>query len=183
MNLKRIGRLICVIFCIVIIIVFVGEKYDISNTYTVIENENYNYKVIIRQYNGKIILSEEYYHLWPIVQEVGKDILTLTLGNGDCWLTRFINVKDGNVSEQFENILTYSSDKVVYPKYEDGVMKIIVQDIFDKERCYYEVLRDYAPDAVGKYMVIDATFLDETTLHLQYYSGEDWEEVSEVIHL
>ena len=45
------------------------------------------------------------------------------------------------------------------------------------------MLRDYAPDAVGKYMVIDATFLDEATLHLQYYSGEDWKEVNEIIHL
>lgn len=62
-------------------------------------------------------------------------------------------------------------------------MKIIVQDIFDKERYYYEVIRDYAPDVVGTYMVIDAVFLDEATLHLQYYSGEDWEAVSEVIHL
>lgn len=62
-------------------------------------------------------------------------------------------------------------------------MKIIVQDIFDKERYYYEVIRDYAPDAVGTYMVIEVVFLDEATLHLQYYSGEDWEEVSEVINL
>lgn len=183
MNFKRIGTLICVILCIVIVIVFVRSKCNISNTYVVITNENYNYKVIIKQYNGKVILSEEYHHLWPIVQEIGKDVLTLTLGRGDWWVTRFINVKDGSVSEQFGNILTYSPDKVVYPKYEDGVMRIIVQDIFDKERYYYEVIRDYAPDVVGTYMVIDAVFLDEATLHLQYYSGEDWEEVSEVIHL
>ena len=66
---------------------------------------------------------------------------------------------------------------MVCPIYEDGMMKIIVQDIFDKNKFHLEVIRDYAPVAVGRYMIIDAEFSDDTTLCLEYYSGEEWEGV------
>lgn len=168
---------------IIIIVIFCGVKRDISDTYLIKEKENYNYEVIIKQYNGKVIISEEYHDLYPIVDVVEKDVLTLTLGSGDWWVTRFINVKDGSVSEEFGNIITYNADKVVYPAYEDGVMKIIVQDIFGKEQYYLEVIREYAPVAVGRYMIVDAEFLDDDALYLQYYRGEEWEEVCEVINL
>lgn len=158
-------------------------RYDISNTYVVYEKEDYYYEVIIKQYDGKVIISEEYHCLEPIVQEIDKDMLTVTVGRGDYWVTRFINVRDGVVSEGFGNMVAYSHDKVVYPAYKDGDMKIIVQDIFDENKYYYEIIRDYAPVAVGKYMIIDAKFLDDTTLYLKYYRGEEWEEVEEIIDL
>lgn len=167
----------------IIIVIFCGVKRDISDTYLIKEKENYNYEVIIKQYNGKVIISEEYHALYPIVDVVGKDVLTLTLGRGDCWITRFINVKEGTVSEGFDNIVTYNAEKVVYPTYEDGVMKIIVQDIFDKEQYYLEIVREYAPVAVGRYMIVDAEFLDDDALYLEYYRGEEWEEVCEIIDL
>lgn len=158
------------------------SKYDISNTYAVNEIESYTYEIIVKQYNGKTIISEQYYHMCPIVQEIGKDEIAVTIGRGDYWGTRFINVRDGRVSEQFE-MVAYSDDKVVYPKFENGVMKIVVQDRFDKNKYYYEIIRDYAPVAVGKYMIIDVEFINETTLCLQYFSGEEWEEVKETINL
>lgn len=158
-------------------------KRDISGTYVIKEKENYNYEVIIKQYNGNVIISEEYHALYPIINIVGKNVLTLTLGSGDWWVTKFINVENGNVSEEFGNIVTFDGDKVVYPKYEDGVMKVIVQDIFDKDQYYLKIVREYAPNAIGRYMIIDAQFLNDTTLYLKYYYGDEGEEVSEVINL
>lgn len=175
-----VSSLVCIIF---IILLFNGLKHDISDTYIINEKENYTYEIIIKQYNGKVIISEEYDGLYPIVEVAGKDVLTLTLGRGDCWITRFINVKDGSVSEGFDYMVAYNADKVVYPGFKDGVMKIIVQDIFDKEQYYLEIVREYAPVAVGRYMIIDAEFLDDDALYLKYYKGEEWEEVSEVIDL
>ncbi len=181
---KKIILLACVVFIVVIIVIFCRMKYDISNTYTVNEKENYNYEVIIRQYNGKVIFTEEYDHTQPFIEVIGKDMITLEVSGGlGCRVTRFINVKDGDVSEKFGNVVANNSDKVVYPIFEDGIMKIIVQDIFDKNKFYLEVIRDYAPVAVGRDMIIDAEFLDDTTLCLEYYSGEEWEEVREIINL
>lgn len=181
---KKIILLACVVFIVVIIVIFCRMKYDISNTYAVNETEEYNYEVIIKQYNGKVIFSEEYYHTQPIIEVIGKDMIMLGVSGGSPhWITRFINVKDGNVSEEFGNVETYNSDKVVYPAYKDGAMKIIVQDIFDKNKYYFEIIRDYAPVAVGTAMIIDVEFLDDTTLCLEYYSGEEWEEVREIINL
>ena len=92
-------------------------------------------------------------------------------------------MKNGNVSEKFVNVMAYNSDKVVYPAYKDGDMKIIVQDIFDPNKYYYEIIRDYAPDAIGTSMIISAEFLSDTSLYLEYYKGEEWEEVKEIIDL
>ena len=39
---------------------------------------------------------------------------------------------------------------------------------------YFEIIRDYAPVAAGTAMIIDVEFLDDTTLCLEYYSGEEW---------
>lgn len=181
---KKIILLICVIFIGAIIIVFCRMKYDISNTYIVNEKEDYNYEVIIKQYNGKVIISEEYNHTWPTVQEIGKDMIALRVSGGlSCLVTRFINVKNGNISEKFVNVMAYNSDKVVYPAYKDGDMKIIVQDIFDPNKYYYEIIRDYAPDAIGTSMVISTEFLSDTSLYLEYYKGEEWEEMKEIIDL
>jgi len=155
---------------------------DISKTYTIYEN-NYEYKVVVRQYNGNVIISEDTYNMEPIIKEVGDDMLTLTIGQGDWHITRFINVKEGTISEGFGNVEAYDSNKVVYPIYEDGTIKIVIQDIYDKDKYYREVIRDYAPVAVPKSMIIDIKFLDDLSLLLKYYSGEGWKEVSETIEL
>ncbi|GFI03607.1 hypothetical protein IMSAGC005_02444 [Lachnospiraceae bacterium] len=124
------------------------------------------------------VFSEEYYHVQPFIEVIGKDIITLEVSGGlDCLWTRFINVKDGNVSEKFDNVAAYNSDKVVYLAYKDGDMKIIVQDIFDENKYYFEIIRDYAPVAVGKYMIIDVKFLDDVTLYLEYYRGKRWKKL------
>ena len=181
---KKIILSACVVFIVAIIVLFCRPKYDISNTYAVNETEEYNYEVIIKQYNGKVIFTEEYDHTQPFIEVIGKDMITLEVSGGlDCRVTRFINVKDGDISEKFVNIVAYNSDKVVYPAYIDGDMKIIVQDIFDKKKYYFEIIRDYAPDAIGTYMIIDVKFLDDVTLYLEYYSGEEWEEMRETINL
>ena len=181
---KKFILLACVIFIVAVIVAFCRMKYDISETYIVNEKEGYNYEVIIKQYDGKVIISEEYYHTCPTVQEIGKDMITLSVSGGlSCLVTRFINVKNGNVLEKFVNVMAYNSDKVVYPAYKDGDMKIIVQDIFDPNKYYYEIIRDYAPDAIGTSMIISAEFLSDTSLYLEYYKGEEWEEVKEIIDL
>ena len=178
--MKRVIMMFMIIALTTIIVY--RANINISKTYKVYEN-NYEYEVVIRQYNGKVIVSENTYNMEPIIKEVGKDTLMLKVGKGDWHITRFINVKEGTISEGFGNAEAFDSNKVVYPIYEDDTIKIVIQDIYDKDKYYREVIRDYTPVAVPKSMIIDIEFIDDSKLLLKYYSGEEWKEVSEIIEL
>jgi len=46
-----------------------------------------------------------------------------------------------------------------------------------------EIIRDFSPEAIPYRLILKAEFLNDSQLMLEYYSGENWEEVSEVIQL
>ena len=66
-------------------------------------------------------------------------ISNIIIGKGDRHTYTFINVKTSSVSKEFDDISAWNSRKTAYALYKDGVIKIIVQDICDKD---YEIKQE-----------------------------------------
>lgn len=167
-----------------------GEKEDIDilSLYTM-EDDGENYRLSIKNTKGEEIYFEENSSsLWPNVWVIYDDTILVKKGRGDAHLYTFINVSDSLVSEDFPDIEAWNREKVTYVTFKDGKMKLIVQDIYDKEKYYVEIERDFDESkAVGHYLVTKATFLNDSQLFIEYYSnpeeGERWESKQEIIDL
>ena len=57
------------------------------------------------------------------------------------------------MSDYFGDVVAYSSDKVVYPTLDQGTMKIIEQDIYNRDNYYLEIIRDYITAATGREII------------------------------
>ena len=95
----------------------------------------------------------------------------------------FVNISTGATSQPFQNVSAWNRHKVVYAAQENGITKIIVQDIYDREKYYLEIIRDYSPGAKPHRILKEAEFLNDSQLKLTYYIGKRRKEVSEIINL
>lgn len=164
-------------------IFFIKQKKDIEDfIFYTGENKENNYIVCIKNRQEDIIFYEEYARE-PTVKVVYDDTFMVIRGQGDWHGYTFINIETSLVSEEFDDINAWNHEKVVYSVYENDVIKIVIQDIYDKEKYYKEVLRNYAPEAIPYRVILDAEFINDSQVILKYYRGEEWEEVSEIIDL
>ena len=154
---------------------------DISHLYQM-EEADRDYKLTIRSRGGNIIFNEQY-GAEPIVQIVDDDTLLIICGKGSWHSYTFVNVDTGLVSEGFEDISAWNSEMVVYAVWQDGTYKVVVQDIYNKSDYYMEIERDFSPMAVPHFIIKEATFLDDSTLEMKYYCGENFEIKGEIIDL
>lgn len=157
---------------------------DKTEYYTCEETEeDYIYAVNIWDKNGNLLHNGEYYD--PYIKNIYEHIIFLVIGKGDYRLCTFFNVETGEISEAFDTVSAWNEEKVVYAIWEKdtGLYKIIVQDIFDKEKYYREILRDYSKTAIPHFIITDAEFISGSQLKLEYLVGENQEVVQEVIDL
>ena len=147
-----------------------------------VEEVNDKYVVSITNNYGKTIY-ENTYNAYPIILQVGENTVSVTIGAGDYWTTMFINGKTNRISDYFENISACSEQLVVYGIYEDGELKIVIRDIYDKEKVYKEIIDTFPVVAVGSYLIKEAQIIDDHTVHLTYYVNNDWEEKEELVLL
>lgn len=179
MSKKIIVILIIIICCLVLFVLLKFAHNKISYN---VERINDNYIVSIFNNRGKKIY-EDIYRGEPIISKIGENTIMVTIGFGDSWTTKFINGKTNRISDSFENISAYNEELVVYGIYEDGQLKIIIRDIYDKEAAYKEVIDVFPNVAVGSYIIKDAQIIDNHSVHLTYYVGSNWEEKEILIFL
>lgn len=172
----------CCLLCIFAYLIWHKNNADISELYTIVNDKEENFRLCIKSRRGKVIFNEEYIGE-PEIGIIYDDTFLVRRGKGDWHSYTFINVVTGLVSEEFDDISAWNHEKVVYGTYENGIIKIIVRDIYDKEKYYLEILRDYAPVAVPHHVILNAEFINDAQLMLEYYVGENMEDVSEIINL
>ena len=146
-----------------------------------IQHNNDTCVVTIKDINGKQIFCEEY-PKEPIVFLVDNETFQVIVGKGDWRISTFINIKEGIVSEGFDNVSDCDGEKIVYAIWENETMKIIVRDIYDKDKYYKEIIRDFSPVAVPSNIIHEVT-LYKRTMHLKYFYGEEFELKEEIIQL
>ena len=176
---KSIVVALIVICCLIVfaILTLLPNKMSYS-----VEKVNGTYNVSVNNRWGKRIY-ENVYELEPTIIQVDKDTVLIRNGKGDSWTAKFINGKTNRVSDSFENISAYNGQLVVYGIYEDEQLKIVIRDIYDKDKVYKEVIDTFPNVAVGAYIIKDAQIIDEHSVHLTYYVGDEWEEKDKVILL
>lgn len=165
--------------CLMAFAIFMLLSNKISYT---VEEVNGTYNVSVNNRCGKRIY-ENAYGVEPIIMQVDKDTILIRTGKGDSRITKFINGKTNRVSDNFENISAYNGQLVVYGIYEDEQLKIVIRDIYDEDKVYKEVIDTFPNVAVGSYIIKDAQIIDEHSVDLTYYVGDEWEEKEEVILL
>lgn len=176
---KGIVITLIVVCCLMAFAIFMILSNKISYT---VEEVNGTYNVSVNNRCGKRIY-ENAYGVEPIIMQVDKDTILIRTGKGDSRITKFINGKTNRVSDNFENISAYNGQLVVYGIYEDEQLKIVIRDIYDKDKVYKEVIDTFPNVAVGSYIIKDAQIIDEYSVDLTYYVGDEWEEKEEVILL
>lgn len=176
---KGIVITLIVVCCLMAFAIFMILSNKISYT---VEEVNGTYNVSVNNRCGKRIY-ENAYGVEPIIMQVDKDTILIRTGKGDSRITKFINGKTNRVSDNFENISAYNGQLVVYGIYEDEQLKIVIRDIYDKDKVYKEVIDTFPNVAVGSYIIKDAQIIDEHSVDLTYYVGDEWEEKEEVILL
>ena len=176
---KGIVITLIVIGCLIVFIILMSSSNKISYS---VEEVNGNYNVSVNNRWGKSIY-ENVYGVDPIIMQVDEDTILIRTGGGDSWTTKFINGKTNRVSDNFENISAYNGQLVVYGIYKDEQLKIVIRDIYDKDKIYKEVIDTFPNVAVGSYIIKDAQIIDEHSVQLTYYVGDEWEEKEEDIGL
>lgn len=176
---KGIVITLIVVCCLMAFAIFMILSNKISYT---VEEVNGTYNVSVNNRCGKRIY-ENAYGVEPIIMQVDKDTILIRTGKGDSRITKFINGKTNRVSDNFENISAYNGQLVVYGIYEDEQLKIVIRDIYDKDKVYKEVIDTFPNVAVGSYIIKDAQIIDEHSVDLTYYVGDEWEEKEEVVLL
>lgn len=179
---KKIIYVFCVCSMLFIVIALVkGKKYvDIYNLYDLTKRGD-DYEININNMEGDMIFCQNY-KSEPVVKIIYDDTFLLIRGKGDWHTYTFINVKTSSVSKEFDDISTWNSKKVAYAVYEEGGIKVIVQDIYDEKEYYMEIIRDYATSAVPHYVIEEAEFLNDSQLVLKYYN-KNYEIKQETIDL
>ncbi len=179
MSKKGIVITLIVVCCLMAFAIFMLLSNKISYT---VEKIDGTYNVSVNNRWGKRIY-ENAYGVEPIIMQVDKDTILIRTGKGDSRITKFINGKTNRVSDNFENISAYNGQLVVYGIYEDEQLKIVIRDIYDEDKVYKEVIDTFPNVAVGSYIIKDAQIIDEHSVDLTYYVGDEWEEKEEVILL
>ena len=94
----------------------------------------------------------------------------------------FFDRETGEKSELFFNVEAVNGTTIVYmTRTEKGEICLVIRDMFDKNILYKEIQRDFSSTAVPCYDLLEARFLDDSTLEIVYKAGEDYEDVKEII--
>lgn len=145
-----------------------------------VEKIDDKYIVSISNDQGEIIYKGAY-ALQPVISKTGESTFMVTVGKGDSRTTKFINKKTGIVSDGFENISACNEKIVIYGTYESDKLKIIIRDIYDKNKYYEEIIDTFPNVAVGSYIIKDAQIYSNGSIDLTYYVDDDWTEKKKVV--
>lgn len=72
---------------------------------------------------------------------------------------------------------------VVYGICEDGNLKIVIRDIYNKDEVYKEIIDEFPDIAVGSYLIKDARVMNNHLVYLNYYLGNDWKTKKKIIFI
>jgi hypothetical protein len=175
------------IFCVIFII---GCKNNISeapelnqnllksdSNYRVLENSDGWYTLILLDGAGETMINRTY-PKEPFITKISDNKYELGVSIGvNSRYSSVIDIEKHQESETIFNVIYLNADKWVY--FDDG--KLIVSDIFDKNKFYKEIERDYMQTAVPSSAIIKA-YIDNDNLYIEYYSQNSIQQ-SEIIAL
>ena len=119
----------------------------------------------------------------PRIESVDETLILFTYqsgtGTGTQW-GYFFNPKDAVFSDVFQCIFDYSGSRVAFAKSD----AIIVRDIFD-EKCYYKEISVFSNEfSEVAFPFVSAEFIENgDSIQISYYSGDNYEVITEVFRI
>lgn len=147
-----------------------GVNYSISY-----EGDNsYTYRIYDK--NGWIMGNEPGHRLEDWIGWYSDDILRMKAGGGQLVGYTYYNLETREVSPQHAMVIGTHGNYIACMDF-DGM--IIIRDIFDENRYYIEIKRDFcwsASDAINKFR-----FIDNHTVYVNYNTDQEFIEKEEMI--
>ena len=168
---------------------------DSSNFNSDIIEEDNNHKIIVLKKDNQ---TEYQYYIFnnignimyegalekkPDFSYLSNDILQLHSGSGNVSQYQFFNTKENLTSPIYNNPSLVENEKIVYMNIEDGKIKLIISDLFDKLKFHKEYERDFSPVAAPYNVLLSTKLIDSSKLQITYLSGSNFKEVTETIDL
>lgn len=169
---------------------------DLLNPYAIEEQEyyqlmgsdNYIYYYYIFDKN-KNVVKEEAHTRFPHISLIEGYLVKVWIQAGTGVSTRwtyYYDVNNDRFSETFGPVFDERNDRIAHVEW-DTIYKLIVRDIFDKEKYYYEITSFNEPLAEIIDPFVDIKFSDNgRQVQVTYLTGKDYEsfrEVTEIIDL
>lgn len=153
-----------------------GVSADNGDLTYSISKEGDHSVLIVKDDQGNELYSDTFEtDLEPAVNAINQDTIEIIYGRGDWHQSIFINGRTGQVSPVIDDVYASDGKLAVHAGFIDGQMKIIIQDIYDGEKGYEEIIDDFPPVAVGNHLIQNVTFLDDDRIKISYYTGQDVE--------
>ncbi len=167
-----------------------------KNNHTVVlkanEKDGYNisyneksgtYSYQIYSVTGKILDEEKNLYREPFIENTNEDILHISLSAGtNVRQEWFVNRKMEEKSETFENVCAIQGDIIAFMELDkESEFYLVIRDIFDENKLYLEVKRNFAPLAIADLIIENAEFTEESSLKITYLKGEDEVSTTEII--
>ena len=144
------------------------------------------YEYIIYTKEGEAAWKEEVSRE-PHIRLLQNGLLEIMTSHGSpAQLYRYYDINNNAFSsESFWNrALVLDDGKIVYMSMdEESKTVLVIQDIFDKEKYYKEIHRDFSPLAVPSLTLLDAQVTENGDLEITYYSGSEQNIENETISL
>ena len=134
---------VCILLC------FSGcnKNYNINELYTITDNEDFTYDYVIKDKNNNILISDKGVSREPKINAINDNLLSISVQTGTGISTRwtvYCDVSSGKVSDTYYSVLGEYVENVVFINYDNNKFSIVIQDIFNREQYYKEVILEDA---------------------------------------
>ncbi len=155
------------------------KTFAIGEYYKITKHSDREYSLILYG-KGKNVIKEEEYPKEPSVNLLKDGILQVTISTGSpASYVHYFDIISNKVSDVYFNPILAQNGKIVYMN--EG--ELIVSDIFDKTKIFKKIIRDFSPTANPASAVLGARFQEGNKLYIDYLSGAEEKETSEIIYL
>lgn len=154
-----------------------GKQFKITG-----DNTNRKYHYYIYDKNYKVVDEGDIERMPPTITYVSGNIMKICFHGGThADYCKYYNAKSNTFSQEYWYPVIEKNSIIVYFDNDKNSKKLIIRDIFNKDKYYKEYYVDYS----GAYaQVSDAEFINgDTKLKITYLKGEDFKEVTEVFNL
>lgn len=106
--------------------------------------------------------------------------------NGTAEYVFYFNTETGELSDTYLNSILFGDKYVAYMKDDTTDTEnstLILSDLFQKGSLYQEITRDFSIIADSISAVINVEMINDSSIRLEYYKGDEMEVVSEIIEL
>lgn len=161
----------------------IDEKVIDEDIYYKITYSDYMFYYYIFDKNHNIARADGPLNRHPRIIMADEQLVRFTLqagtGIGTLW-GYYYDVKNDAFSEIFQCIYDQCNGMVAL----GGVGKVIVRDIFDDKKYYYEISCFKYPFAKSCLPITEVVFTnDGKSVEITYLTGDDYKEVSEIVDL